>query len=284
MNVISVITILLIIIICRRLFLKYNVKTNPNTSIDIITKKYNLNNDSKKINNVYIFMSYDYDKFPEYGYYSIELMKKYCEKNGYSFLTLDHSGQKEISPYWLRVKDLVYLTHNILNEDDILLYFDLDSIINPDYHNWKIEKILNSLDVSTNNKWKMYVSMDPIEYMKDSFNTGIIIVRNKDWSRKFLQYWLDSYPSERWNYDSKSKRWNCNICIWAGDNYEQGSLSKIYDNNILNSKRNILPVDVSIFGNPNHMKKDAFTIHLMGVSNSTRVEILKEIYEKYINL
>jgi hypothetical protein len=253
----------------------YNIKVHPKAFLDNI---YNhtayKKHDSKK---VYVYMSIDYPKLPEYGKYSIAIMRLYCEKHGYDFKVYNHNSVSNLSPYWIRVKDMYNLLEST-EPDSIIVYFDLDAIVHPKYFSTRLESIMASLDDITNRSWDMYVSMDPYPGNYE-MNTGIMMVRNTDWAQNFASVWFKNYPKSFWKKDANTLKWQCNNCLWAGDEYEQGMFNRLYQRDIMDSQEHILPVDTSILGN-NSLTKSSFTLHLMQYSNEQREKHFREMYER----
>lgn len=250
----------------------YNVKVHPKAILDNINDTYNF-----AFKKVYVYMSIDYPKLPEYGKYSISIMEHYCKKHGYDFKVYNHNLESKISPYWLRVKDMYDLLQST-ELDSIIVYFDLDAIVHPKYFSKRLESVLASLDDVTKSTWDMYVSMDPHPSNKE-MNTGIIIARNTEWTRSFVGLWLNNYPKGFWKKDTLSLKWECNNCLWAGDEYEQGMFNRLYQRDVMESQSHILPVHQSILGNHIPTMK-SFTLHLMGHTNDKRLEYFQELYKQ----
>lgn len=287
------ILILLFIIVSIYLVLKsrlqivknYNITPHPKAYRGTLpsTDMFQFNETPRK-KQVYIYMSLDYPQLPEYGKYSVELMEKYCNMHGYNFQIFDHSSNSVMSPYWIRVNDL-YLLLNKTPKNALIVYLDLDATIHPDFFNSRLETLVDILDLNTNNDWNMYAAIDPgiVNY---EMNTGVIIAKNTDWTKSFVKTWLTNYPKAFWKKDLKSNKWSCsnkadtslsliNSCLWAGDEYEQGMFNRLYQRDILDAQKHILPVDTSLFGNKDPKKK-SFIIHLMGYNNKTRLKYFKE--------
>lgn len=259
----------------------YNIKVHPKAFLDNIDNgiyhKTLKKHDGKR---VYVYMSIDYPKLPEYGKHSIAIMRLYCKKHGYDFKVYNHNSVSDLSPYWIRVKDMYNLLQ-ITELDSIIVYFDLDAIVHPKYFSTRLESIMASLDGITNKTWDMYVSIDPFPTSYE-MNTGIMMVRNTDWTRKYTSLWFANYPTGFWKKDTNTLKWECNNCLWAGDEYEQGMFNRLYQRDILDSQDHILPVDTSILGN-NSLTKNSFTLHLMGYSNDQRQKHFREMYERIID-
>lgn len=238
-----------------------------------------------KKENVVFFMSSNYKTLPKYAQISKKMLEIYCKKHDYKFHYINHNNSN-VSPYWLRVYDFINLT-NIYPENTLIIYFDLDVVINLKMFDTSIEKIINDIDLLSNNKWDMYVSVD--DHSVTSINTGVICIKNTIWIKHFLEKWVELYPKHKWKYDDKNGKWKCNenelnICKWAGKSYEQGSLKMMYQKNILNCKNKILLVDIDIFGDNKNINRNSFTIHMMDTQNEKREKLFSSFYNELIHL
>lgn len=235
---------------------------------------------------VYVYMSLDYPQLPEYGKYSIELIKAYCKLHRYNFQVFDHhSSPGAMSPYWIRVKDL----HALLRAtppNALIMYLDLDATIHPDHFHTRLETLVNALDSSTSHTWDMYAAVDP-GFANFEMNTGIIIAKNTEWSKAFVSTWLANYPKGFWK-KGVDQTWTCSIasnmsfsnkCLWAGDEYEQGMFNRLYQRDILDARKHILPVDTSVFGSKDPTKASVI-VHLMGMTNDARARHFKAYFDR----
>lgn len=224
----------------------------------------NLNRDIYPV----FFYRYSYMTLPSYASYSIRMIKQYCSKHGYEFIDLNH-GTINISPYWLRVKDLISLSRQY-DENAVFVYMDLDTCINPMFMNTTFNEILNSLDDTST--WDIYVgkSMNPNRYI----NSGVMFVRNTTWSRQLLNSWWNTYNPSKWI--KQTDKWYCidqdKLCAWAGDNYEQGELEKLYMSNFMNAKDHIAIIHMDFIYNAFKKSQNTFMYHLMGTDNKLVIE------------
>lgn len=266
---------------------RYYVEESDHTkklNIEELSKiSKNYYNDKNNDKNIIIFISHDYQNFPEYGLYSRQLVQQYCKIHDYEFLDMDHKNQEQYSPYWLKIADLNILCEN-MPPNSIIMYLDIDAIITPSHFDVRLETILDKIDNSSNKKWDMYISIDP-NIGNFEFNAGIIVVRNTTWTKNFLRLYLENYPKGFWTKNKSTHRWECLNCIrtckectWAGDEYEQGMLNRLYNRNVLDSQNHILPVSTHIFGNPS-VDIDSYTIHLMSTHDDKRLSYFKQLYE-----
>lgn len=273
----SLIVILLTIFIILNYFLidskNYNISANPN--VNNVNLHNTLKNKNKNENTkVIIFISINYPQKPIFGKYFENVLLQYCKYHNYDFRLYDHSDKiTNMSPYWLRVEDLYNLLFNT-PENSIIVYIDYDAFINPKKYKIPIEQYINAIDKLTNKKWDMYIPTDPFIHTKE-MNTGVIIARNTDWTKKFVQTWFNNYPKKSWKFINN--KWECNKCIWAGDEYEQGSINRMYSNNILESKNHIIPIKYSVLSHMDY-NSDSYWIHLMRYTDNQRLSIIKDIY------
>ena len=269
--------ILIFLLICIIIIIIYNNykydfrKEYTHLSIENIIKIHNqLSLDKNKSlykenNEIIFFISFDYKEIPFYYNKMKDIFIKYCNLHGYKFLIFDHSGDKnKISPYWNRVSDLVNLSNQYKeNPNTIFIYIDVDTCINPKYSNITIDNFLNSIDYIENKTSDIYIGND----LNNSVNAGVIIIRNTDWSKQFLNLWWSKYDPENWNL--KNGKWICKQdgkkCNWARDGYEQGEFNIIYRNNEINSQDHIKILHHSLISN-NNPHLDSFIYHFYGTT------------------
>ncbi len=248
--------------------LKYNLPYyNPPFEQCLKQIRYN-DYDNNYSSNVIFLYSYDYKSIPEYAKYSILQTQKYCKLHNYQLIEMNHYGKNNISPYWLRINDLIQLTNNYSN-DTIFVYLDLDTIINPKYLYIKINKLLYSIDQCYNNKYDLYIGKDVATYKY--INTGVMFIKNTEYSRFLLNKWFNFYNPLYWKY--QNNKWKCERksinntltlnCKYAGFDYEQGALEYIYNKNLYNSKLHIKILPFNYCSNK-YIYNDSFIYHFMG--------------------
>lgn len=237
-------------------------------------------NSSKPIptRKVIFLYSHDYKTIPMYNHYSRKLLMEYCKKHNHQAMEINHHGMNEISPYWLRVKDLIALSKSH-SEDTIFIYMDLDTCINPLMFDKSMNEIIHAMDAGKN--WNMYIGKD-IDFHK-IINTGIMIIKNTPWSKRLLDLWWSKYNPNNWKV--KGGKWSCQQnglqCDWARDNYEQGELETIYRNNELDAKSNIAIVAQHLFSNYRRLNNQSIIYHKMACSDSNRTTFFKTLYDDY---
>lgn len=223
-------------------------------------KKYNY----KRSENIIFLFSFDYKTMPHYYNKMKDTVIKYCNQHRYNFLLFDHSNdQNKISPYWNRVSDLVNLSKQY-NTDTIFIYLDIDTYVNPKYSDISIDHFLNSIDDIENKISDIYIGIDPYH----TSNAGIIIIRNTDWSKQFLNLWWSKYNPQNWI--NQNNRWVCkqngNSCEWGRKGYEQGEFNIIYETNEIDSQNHIKILHNSLISN-NNPYIDSFIYHFYGTVN-----------------
>jgi hypothetical protein len=199
---------------------------------------------------------------------------------------MNHNNDKnKISPYWLRVIDLINLSQTYPEANNVFIYLDIDTCLNPKYIFTPIETLINKLDYLNNNNWDMYIGSD----IHMTLNTGGLIIKNTEWSKQLLSNWWKQYDNAYWLYNYKYNQWTCynkygNYCIWAQDGYEQGALNNIYNNNYLESQYHILILNSSILSN-NSILLDSFIYHFYGNYNIPFYDIkhdgVNNLYHKF---
>lgn len=287
--------ILLLIIVCKNYINFQNTLENYNFQNILVKYNYNINNTIK--NNVILFYSYDYKEVPKFTEYSFKIINEYCDLHNYSLLQINHYPNTSISPYWLRVLDLINLSE-IYDNNTIFVYLDLDTVLNPKYINIKIENLIDSIDKINKNEYNLYISKDRmygnnnaygIQNINNMFdiNTGFIIVKNTNYSKQFLKYWYNMYPKYNWQHINN--KWICfknelenKQCQFADYSYEQGALNFIYTNNLYNSKANIKLLDFNI-ASINNINEDSFLYHFIGGNKDHIYDTNKSIYNNYNN-
>lgn len=284
MNLFIIILLLcLCIYFLHEIYFYYSYKIFPhlyNSFSEELNKLNYINSKSNNYNIIFLY-SYSYSKLPKYSYYSINILKKYCKLHNYQLLQINHNNNNNISPYWLRVYDLIKLS-KIYDDNTIFIYNDLDTILNPYYFSIKINKLIDSIDTFDNNNYDMYISTDPLLHL--NINTGVMFIKNTDYSKNLLNYWFKLYQPLKWI--NNNNKWQCykykNIpCIFAGYEYEQGALEYIYKNNILNSKDHIKILQPNISSNSNY-NDDVFIYHFMGYKDKDRLQYMKSIYNRLL--
>lgn len=220
--------------------------------------------------NIVIFMSFSYTTIPYYAPYTIEMTRRYCEKHGYQFIVKDHKGQNTVSPFWIRVYDLIEMMQ-LYTKDTTFVYFDLDAFINPKYHSIRIEDLLYTIDIYHKHRYSVYIGKDPSpDYL---VNTGVFFVRNNETAKKIVSKWVQRYDPSMWE-KNESGKWICKVdndkeCDFALDGYEQQELSNLYiEDEFTKLHTRILHGDICA---NMYLKVDSFIYHFMNIKPQASV-------------
>ena len=285
--IIAITLLFLKIIYCSSGFIDDRVHINTYYSIikslNVVTYPDKLLTTTKTVHvevpasDVIFFVCHDYEELPMYAQKSTYLTKEYCNIHGYSFLDIKYP-KGSMSPYWMRVDALIKLG-KLYPPDTIFIYMDLDACVNSTIMNRSIHDIISSLDAD--HLYDIYISKDisPLFYV----NTGVVIIRNTEWSLQFVREWWSKYNKDNWAYDNN--QWTCKTnnkkCGWAGDEYEQGQFSNLYQSNWNESKYHIGVLKIKLMANNYIRHKDTIIYHLMGYSNASRAAFFDELNDAY---
>lgn len=210
---------------------------------------------------VIIFSSYD-DRFSKKPYVqkNYEILKRYAKKNGHVYQRIISN---DISPYWLRVRDLQRIMY-ANPENTLIAYFDADAI--PAHDDISIGSFVDSLNSPESD---IFISEDP--YLRYTFNTGVFIVRNTKRCREFVDKWMSTYNKLNWSKNGED--WSCGMCLYSGLNYEQGSFNKLY--RLLEDKTLVKNLESNVLDG-SAKADDTFSIHLMNTKDSVRDSTFQE--------
>lgn len=269
--------------------------------------KYNTIKDKNLVNytnvptikkDIIFFFSISYETIPSYYEKSFDILSYYCNLHNYKLFVFNHyKDNHEMSPIWIRVSDFIKLTNQYEETPNtIFVYLDIDTFINPKYLNFKIDNVIDTIDSIDKNYNDVYIGNDPVY----ESNAGIIIVRNTQWSKKFLKHWLSKYNTNNWKF--KNNEWVCkrdkyifkfpianisNIaykskCYWGEDDYEQGEFNTIYRNNELNSQDHIKILHHSLISN-NKIDIDSFIYHFYAQDKTGNINKMHKKFIQYLN-
>lgn len=213
-----------------------------------------------------IYQTGTYKVLPEFVKYSKLINQHYCQRWGYDY----HFSNEEpyASPYWIKVLELYKLMENNRTHNYIM-YLDMDAIVKD--HNMRMEDFIMAINQYTNNDdWSFYISND--YYFAGLLNAGCYIVRNNLKSRQIIKDWIQEYENSRWYF--KDDKWKCNLCLWAGPQYEQGALEKLF----FRYQKHIILLPRMILANK-YPERKSFVLHLMGHKNEDRNRIFKDFYQ-----
>ena len=203
-------------------------------------------------------MFYD-DNIKSYGKINYEINKKYCEKYNLEIILSNNKKVDNRHPAWER---LPLLLDNISNFD-YLIWIDADAFFYNDAN--------NILDIITDNNNVNFIFSNDIG--NNNINTGVLIVKNSQYSIDFLNRWLydeDLYKNNPYPY-------------W----WDQGVLIDMFNKNILNIKQNSLQFEYGVLqhfhGNDKLINK-TYIFHLAGRDKTTRYKESKKYFDKLIGI
>lgn len=264
--------------------LEYYEKLNWNSVVENFGESNSNQNPTVKFLFSY---SYKNDILPKYFKESRKMTNEYCKANGYELVEINHKGTSRLSPYWLRVYDMIKMTQSMRN-GDIIVYLDMDATVNLKYKDTKITDLLHTIDTIVGKKFDIYVGSDPAGARSNYnmvFNTGVIIFRVSDWSRNFLLRWFKRYKHSLWRFNKGA--WECRdnfdlICPWASLDgaYEQASFNILFYMNQYRENDKICKLHYSVLSNW-FKNSDAFIYHLMGTTNTDRYNFFSSLSKKY---
>lgn len=129
-----------------------------------------------------------------YGRFAEAINKKYCEEKGYDYFcekdtTKIRGALEGRAPTWYKPKLVAEVIDNY--NPDYVLFLDIDAIISDP--NQKIEDFIDDA-------YNLIFAEDVGHH--SVANAGVFILKNTEWSRRFLQEWWDSAD----NYAGKDSR------------------------------------------------------------------------------
>lgn len=182
---------------------------------------------------------------------SLQNKVEYCAKYGYDLIEDDlvYDTSKHIA--WSKIN----LILKYLDKYDYLVWIDADILIMND--KIKLESFIDrysNVDIICGSDWRM-------------INTGILFVKNTEWSRNFLTaVYNNVYDPEA---DSKERY----------KNWEQGSFIHLHDNNYLECRSRVKVTDPTEFNSywynyfPGH-----FALHFAGVRGDLLMYLLRDYF------
>jgi hypothetical protein len=119
-----------------------------------------------------------------YGQYAEAINQKYCEEKGYTYFC-----EKDDNKIQKALIDRAYTWYKPLLIEDVIeqhnpeyiLFLDIDAVISD--FNQNIEDFIDS-------NYSMIFTQDVGHH--SAMNAGVFILKNNDWSRKFLKTWYES--------------------------------------------------------------------------------------------
>lgn len=119
-----------------------------------------------------------------YGRFAEAINKKYCEEKGYNYFcekdtTKIRGALEGRAPTWYKPKLVAEVIDNY--NPDYILFLDIDAIVSDS--NQKIEDFIDDA-------YNLIFAEDVGNH--SVANAGVFILKNTEWSRRFLQEWWDS--------------------------------------------------------------------------------------------
>lgn len=272
-TVLLIINIILLILIFRN-----NINYINNETIE--TFKYTINQDIKPeiYNDGYenAIVTLYTPNIQDYSQYSIKNMKKYCLEHGITLYIFNKRLSNEIEHgCWNKIPAVLYLMNHTKHK--YIIWMDIDAVF-------------NRLDISFDKFIENYKNKDmivcrDIKDRKYKFNSGIMIIKNTDWSKKIFE--------DTWNKDTKhGYNSDGDQVILKNIILEDGRKDNNYDGNSGNKHTALLPERE--FNSYPIFKKDIdnlkfkgskttdddFIVHFMAHSSQDRIKYISEINKK----
>lgn len=214
-------------------------------------------NPTAEIAFVYVYTPNIFD----YAQYSILNILSYCEKYNYGMIIYNQVFNDSVMPCWNKIACIL----ENLKKYKYLIWIDADAIIanfNTNINQFILENPQADLLVC----WDIF-------YHKECFNSGIMIIKNTDWSYNlFLKVWNSSEPHGH----------NDQNVIFQEIVKELYPTSKPdlkfshYCSRLSHPKVKIYPENAFNTNIFNYNKGD-FILHLMGTKTEARIDIMRQI-------
>ena len=217
-------------------------------------------NPNAKISFVYVYTP----NINGYATHSILNILKYAEKYNYGVIIYNNVFNNIVSPCWNKIAAII----KNLYKHEYLVWIDADALIN------NFDITLESI-IKTNPNVDLHLCWD-IDKEKECINSGVMIIKNTKWSiNLFNKIWNNPYPH--------------------GHNDQNIVLYEIVKEIYPNSKPSLKYSDYcTIFSHPNvhiysentfncniyNFNYNDFILHLMGVSEKNRINIMRQINTK----
>ena len=193
----------------------------------------------------------------QYGKYSIQINKNYCNKHGYNFQVEKNILDNTKHPAWSKI----LLIQNLLNTSyQYIFYIDADAcFVN---HEIKIENFINDKSITIANQNK--------DFSKPrGENSGVMLIKNNEISKKFFADCWDTYES--------CKR----SCVW-----DQQAIGRMLDSKYKNDCKKLTckqfnSYDGEFARNIGHFhclyEEGDFIIHMLRTSVEYKISKFKQI-------
>jgi hypothetical protein len=212
------------------------------------------------------------DNIKDYADYTIKNFKKYCLDYNISLYIFDKSLSNEITHgCWNKIVAILYMLNNTKHK--YIIWMDVDAVFNR--MDIKFDKFINKY------KQKDMIVCRDIRDAKYKFNSGVMILKNNEWTKKIFQdTWNDNTPhGYGGNGDQVIIRKKIVEDGKANDNFDENSGNKHV---ALLSERefNSFPRDIKHENLGSYTDND-FIIHFMGHNTKERIKYISSINNKF---
>jgi SAM-dependent methyltransferase len=210
-----------------------------------------------------------------HGKFSEAINRKYCEERGYDYYCEKDTAKiraalKDKAPTWYKptLVQEVLETYN----PEYVLFLDIDAIVSD--FNQKVEDFIDS-------RCDLIFTEDV--GIHSAMNAGVFILKNTEWSKKFLQDWIDSAETLKGgdgrdlpiNLENLERVGYYKNALW----HDQTCLTYLYETRQDTKSKIKIISNASL--NSNYYSKNSFIFHAYaygGVSNRTLDIIHDEVF------
>lgn len=180
------------------------------------------------------------EKYKNMVKYGIRTKEQYCKKHNYDYYDEEKYYDRDRPIAWSKINIINSCLNDDKNNYDYVVWIDADTLVmNQEIKIEElIEKYTDDKDVTVAQDYKM-------------INTGVIIIKNTLWSRRFFDFLYDQTQ------------------FIDHPNWEQGAFINLYENNISESQKhiNVLPLELQNKLNSywfTYNYDDCFILHFPG--------------------
>jgi len=255
---------ILLLIIILNIIVSYNreffsINTSLNYSIKQITPQVHYNSNS----DICIVYVYTPNIYP-YAKHSILNILSYAEKHSYGVIIYDQLFNDDVSPCWNKIAAII----ENLSKYKYLIWIDADAIINN--FNIKFESFI-AIDPSVD----LYLCYDII-LQKECINSGIMIIKNTEWSLNLFK--------NVWNSTFLHGHNDQNVIFYeiVKELYPNSKIDLKYSNycNKINHPKVKIFSENAFNTHILNFNQGDFIIHLMGATENARINVMRQINTK----
>lgn len=205
----------------------------------------------------------------EIGFETLKINRAYCKKHGYDFYFFDslEESLKHKHAAWHKL----FYVNKILKEKNYksVVWIDADAFFCND--TMKIEQFI-TCDKNFIVQRDPGYSLEVFNVDKIRINTGLFILKNTDWSKKFLDFVINNEEFSEW--DTKH-------------NWEQNAIRKCIEKNYMNASDNTFIITHTNFNNNTHdvneyIQNGGFVLHMTNFMGQYRDSRESKLY-KFLN-